>query len=196
LWHHNGEYLAVPFANVLVKHGLHTKISFIYVYCSDFSASNNYVLAHTTDSRSNNLPMDKGVSSIFRWVDATNWDVQKNHHCCVCHVISLILGAVLKALNLPKTIVRPERANKYFPVLDTIIEVLVDEDVEVVENVLPKGDQEVNPDDARQRSVCNEPGWVEDDNVMEDIGETTGIALTLKKVCLISLDIDIHITNF
>jgi hypothetical protein len=27
LWHHNGIYLALPIANVLIKHGLHDKIS-------------------------------------------------------------------------------------------------------------------------------------------------------------------------
>jgi hypothetical protein len=26
-WHHNGKYLATPFANIVVKHGLHQKIS-------------------------------------------------------------------------------------------------------------------------------------------------------------------------
>ncbi|POW16079.1 hypothetical protein PSTT_01625 [Puccinia striiformis] len=41
-WHQNGKYLASPFANVLVKHGLHQKIT------------------HTTDSGSNNFTMAKG----------------------------------------------------------------------------------------------------------------------------------------
>ncbi|KAH9450550.1 hypothetical protein Pst134EB_018081 [Puccinia striiformis f. sp. tritici] len=47
-WHHNGKYLAVPFANVL-----------------------------TTDSGSNNFTMAKGVSSIFWEVDSTDWDIEE-----------------------------------------------------------------------------------------------------------------------
>ncbi|KAH9449445.1 hypothetical protein Pst134EB_020267 [Puccinia striiformis f. sp. tritici] len=50
-WHHNGKYLASPFANVLVKHGLHQKIT------------------HTTDSGSNNFTMAKGVAAIFCQTD-------------------------------------------------------------------------------------------------------------------------------
>ncbi|KNE92356.1 hypothetical protein PSTG_14255 [Puccinia striiformis f. sp. tritici PST-78] len=69
-WHHNGKYLATPFANVL------------------------------TDSGSNNFTMAKGVAAIFRRVDSTYWDVEKNHHQCICHLIALILRAGLKALKL------------------------------------------------------------------------------------------------
>ncbi|OAV85943.1 hypothetical protein PTTG_30178, partial [Puccinia triticina 1-1 BBBD Race 1] len=161
-WHHNGEYLAVPFANVL-----------------------------TTDSGSNNFTMARGVASIFRWVDATDWEVQSNHHWCTCHVIALILGAGLKALNLSKTIVCPEKADKYFPKLSTIIEVLVEdssgEDIELVEPAPAIAEQEVDPDDAKKKSNCKEPGWESgDDNTDEEADEDvepTGIAFTLKKVC-------------
>ncbi|KAI7965480.1 hypothetical protein MJO29_001228 [Puccinia striiformis f. sp. tritici] len=38
----------------------------------------------TTDSGSNNFTMAKGVSSIFCAVDSTDWDVEKNHHRCIC----------------------------------------------------------------------------------------------------------------
>ncbi|KAH9449335.1 hypothetical protein Pst134EB_020160 [Puccinia striiformis f. sp. tritici] len=101
-WHHNGKYLATPFANVLVKHGLHHKIT------------------HTTDSGSNNFTMAKGVGAIFRKVDSTYWDVEKNHHRCICHVIALILGAGLKAHKLSTGMVRPEKTNQSFPLLYTI----------------------------------------------------------------------------
>ncbi|PLW04347.1 hypothetical protein PCANC_28747, partial [Puccinia coronata f. sp. avenae] len=53
--------------------------------------------------------MSAGVASIFRQFDQTDWDVKRNHHRCVCHVIALILGAGLKALKLSKSIVRPEK---------------------------------------------------------------------------------------
>ncbi|KNE89148.1 hypothetical protein PSTG_17395 [Puccinia striiformis f. sp. tritici PST-78] len=35
-WHHNGKYLAPPFANVLTKHGLHSKISRSLAFAAPF----------------------------------------------------------------------------------------------------------------------------------------------------------------
>ncbi|POV99672.1 hypothetical protein PSTT_13627 [Puccinia striiformis] len=167
-WHHNGKYLASPFANVLVKHGLHQKIT------------------HTTDSGSNNFTMAKGVAAIFRQVDATRWDVTNNHQRCMCHAIALILGVGLKALSLPTNMVRPEKTDKPFPFLYTIAEEevaeLVDEEIvevdrEIIEEV------EIDPIDAEP--AVREPGWEEEFDDADDVdlgGEESGIGFTLKKV--------------
>ncbi|KAA1107854.1 hypothetical protein PGTUg99_026821 [Puccinia graminis f. sp. tritici] len=156
-WHHNGKYLAVPFANVL-----------------------------TTDSGSNNFTMAKGVSSIFRVVDSTHWDVQRTRHRCVCHVIALILGAGLKALKISKNVVRPERSNQPFPTLSTIVEVM-DEDLEKEDVVVIADDisetEEIDPDDSQPGT--QEPGWERyPDNITDDEEESdaTGFAFTLKKI--------------
>jgi hypothetical protein len=77
--------------------------------------------------------MSAGVASIFRQFDQTDWDVKRNHHRCVCHVIALILGAGLKALKLSKSIVRPEKVDKYFPVLEAI-----NEEPEDIEELMKK----------------------------------------------------------
>ncbi|KNE92700.1 hypothetical protein PSTG_13910 [Puccinia striiformis f. sp. tritici PST-78] len=158
-WHHNGKYLASPFAN-------------------------------TTDSGSNNFTMAKGVASILRKVDLTYWDVQDNHHQCVCHVIALILGAGLKALKLLNKMIRPEREEQWFPTLETVneedegeIEVVGDIQADIVEVLEDLGlsDQEVDPDDAEKGSA--EPGWEwnagDDDSVECDV---TGMGFTLKKI--------------
>ncbi|KAA1137776.1 hypothetical protein PGTUg99_016176 [Puccinia graminis f. sp. tritici] len=156
-WHHNGKYLAVPFANVL-----------------------------TTDSGSNNFTMAKGVSSIFRAVDSTHWDVQRTHHRCVCHVIALILGAGLKALKISKSVVRPERSDQPFPTLSTIVEVmdedLEDEDVVVIADDISET-EEIDPDDAQPGT--QEPGWErypDDTTDDEEESDATGFAFTLKKI--------------
>ncbi|KAI7934504.1 hypothetical protein MJO28_017019 [Puccinia striiformis f. sp. tritici] len=165
-WHHNGKYLASPFANVLVKHGLHQKIT------------------HTTDSGSNNFTMAKGVAAIFRQVDATCWDVSNNHQRCMCHAIALILGVGLKALSLPTNMVRPEKTDKPFPFLYTIPEEevaeLVDEEIVEVDREISE-EVEIDPIDAKL--AVHEPGWegeFEDD--IDSDGEESGIGFTLKKV--------------
>ncbi|KAI9630440.1 hypothetical protein KEM48_013936 [Puccinia striiformis f. sp. tritici PST-130] len=96
----------------------------------------------TTDSGSNNFTMAKGVSSIFWEVDSTDWDVEKNHHWCICHVITLILGAGLKALQLSTEMVQ--------------IEELIEEDITVVDDEITEV-VEVDPDDAEPASPV--PGW-------------------------------------
>ncbi|KAI9600564.1 hypothetical protein H4Q26_000351 [Puccinia striiformis f. sp. tritici PST-130] len=64
----------------------------------------------------------------------TNWDVERNHHGCICHVIALILGAGLKALNVSRKMVCPEKADKAFPSLAPIIkEVKTGPEDEIVE---------------------------------------------------------------
>ncbi|POW13582.1 hypothetical protein PSHT_07750 [Puccinia striiformis] len=136
-WHHNGKYLAVPFANIL-----------------------------TTDSGSNNFTMAKGVASIFRAVDSTNWDVVRNHHRRVCHVIALMLGAGLRALQLSTA----------------MLEELVKEDIVVVDDEMNDIEPEVDPNDAEPATP--EPGWewnLENDEDGAE-GKVTGIAFTLKKI--------------
>ncbi|KAI9611265.1 hypothetical protein KEM48_004591 [Puccinia striiformis f. sp. tritici PST-130] len=57
----------------------------------------------TTDSGSNNFTMAKGVAAIFRNIDATYWDVQKQHH---------------RALKLSSSMVRPEKDDNQLNVTD------------------------------------------------------------------------------
>ncbi|KNE88439.1 hypothetical protein PSTG_18160, partial [Puccinia striiformis f. sp. tritici PST-78] len=157
----------------------------------------HYVLAQTTDSGSNNFTMAKGVASIFRSIDSTVWDVQKNHHRCICHVIALILGAGLRALQLSKHMVRPEKTDKYFPALDPITEESEGEDdiadspdeeiTEVIDEL--SEDEDVDPDDAEQATP--ELGWEWDNEDNEDLEDvtTSGIGFTLKKVFLLSFSL-------
>ncbi|KAH9447212.1 hypothetical protein Pst134EA_029247 [Puccinia striiformis f. sp. tritici] len=171
-WHHNGKYLATPFANVLVKHGLHHKIT------------------HKTDSGSNNFTMAKGVAAIFRRVDSTYWDVEKNHHQCICHLIALILRAGLKALKLLTGMVRPEKTNQSFPLLYTIVEeeeppenpeIAEAEIVEVFTSLTVTEEPEVDPDDAQLD--LPQAGWEwNNGEEVDDICDESGIGWTLKKV--------------
>ncbi|KAH9441241.1 hypothetical protein Pst134EB_029908 [Puccinia striiformis f. sp. tritici] len=171
-WHHNGKYLATPFANVLVKHGLHHKIT------------------HKTDSGSNNFTMAKGVAAIFRRVDSTYWDVEKNHHQCICHLIALILRAGLKALKLLTGMVRPEKTDQSFPLLYTIVEeeeppenpeIAEAEIVEVFTSLTVTEEPEVDPDDAQLD--LPQAGWEwNNGEEVDDICDESGIGWTLKKI--------------
>ncbi|POW20945.1 hypothetical protein PSHT_03023 [Puccinia striiformis] len=120
---------------------------------------------YTTDSGSNNFTMAKGVSSIFWEVDSTDWDVEKNHHWCICHVITLILGAGLKALQLSTE----------------MIEELIEEDITVVDDEITEV-VEVDPDDAEPASPVPGWEWNTKNNDEEEEGEATGIGFTLKKI--------------
>ncbi|POW18923.1 hypothetical protein PSHT_05241 [Puccinia striiformis] len=163
-WHHNGKYLATPFANVLVKHGLHQRIS--AAPYNHFYPLRIQLHSQTTDSGSNNFTMANGVAAIFRDVDSIYWDVQKNHHRCVCHVIALILGAGLRALKLSKTIEQTE--------------VTESEIVEVFTVLNVSDEQEVDPDDAEVE--LPQPGWEWNDGEEEnDECDESGIGWTLKK---------------
>ncbi|KAI7948048.1 hypothetical protein MJO28_009956 [Puccinia striiformis f. sp. tritici] len=164
-WHHNGKYLATPLANVLVKHKLHEKMTL------------------TTDSGSNSFTMAAGVASTFRAYNSTEWNVSKNHHRCACHVIALILGAGLRALQLSKVMLRPEKADKFFPTLGSIDEEeeLAAEDIVEVVNPVSDEEQDIDPDDAEEAVL--EPGWEQngdEDNYVES--NQPGIGFTLKKV--------------
>ncbi|KAI9603468.1 hypothetical protein KEM48_001480 [Puccinia striiformis f. sp. tritici PST-130] len=162
-WHHNGKYIASPFANILIKHGLHSQIN---------SGSNNFTMANE-------------MALIFLSGTGTEWNVKENHHRCICHVIALILGAGLKALNVSKKMVRPEKADKSFPSLTPILEVVEpgSED-EIVEVVDMSDEEEVDPDDATPDSIAD--GWEENNSYVyddaEDSENSNGIAFTLKKI--------------
>ncbi|POW17296.1 hypothetical protein PSTT_00654 [Puccinia striiformis] len=166
-WHHNGKYIASPFANILIKHGLHSQIN---------SGSNNFTMANE-------------MALIFLSGTGTEWNVKENHHRCICHVIALILGAGLKALNVSKKMVRPEKADKSFPSLTPILEVVEpgSED-EIVEVVDMSDEEEVDPDDATPDSIAmageGNNSYVYDD--AEDSENSTGIAFTLKKDCILT----------
>ncbi|POW13885.1 hypothetical protein PSHT_07577 [Puccinia striiformis] len=124
-WHHNRKYIALPFANTLTKHGLHSQM------------------------RSNNFTMANELALIILSGTGTNWDVERNHHGCICHVIALILGAGLKALNVSRKMVCPEKADKAFPSLAPIIkEVKTGPEDEIVEVIDMSDEEEVDPDDA------------------------------------------------
>ncbi|OAV99865.1 hypothetical protein PTTG_25078 [Puccinia triticina 1-1 BBBD Race 1] len=143
-----------------------------------------YILAQTTDSGSNNFTMAKGVAAIFREFDGTRWDVENNHHQCVCHVLALILGAGLKALKLSTNTVRPKKDDHPFPVLSPIIEVDEPEDTSNLEifkvhNKVELHEEWVEPEDAEKGTP--QARWVWDDDE-EDPGNETGIVFTLKKI--------------
>ncbi|POW00535.1 hypothetical protein PSTT_13083 [Puccinia striiformis] len=137
----------------------------------------------TTDSGSNSFTMAAGVASTFRAYNSTEWNVSKNHHRCACHVIALILGAGLRALQLSKVMLRPEKADKFFPTLGSIDEEEESAAEDIVEVVNPVSDEEqdIDPDDAEEAVL--EPGWEQnsdEDNYVES--DQPGIGFTLKKV--------------
>ncbi|WAQ84430.1 hypothetical protein PtA15_4A883 [Puccinia triticina] len=126
--------------------------------------------------------MAKQVASNFLEVNYTQWDMESNHHRCICHVIALIKGAGLKALKLSKKILRPKKVDPYLPTLATITKeetVANSDDIVKVINNNESDHNEVNPDDALPDNI--EDGWEanNEDNSTEECG--TGIGLTLKK---------------
>ncbi|KAH9450615.1 hypothetical protein Pst134EB_018145 [Puccinia striiformis f. sp. tritici] len=127
--------------------------------------------------------MAAGVASTFRAYNSTEWNVSKNHHRCACHVIALILRAGLRALQLSKVMLRPEKADKFFPTLGSIDEEEESAAEDIVEVVNPVSDEEqdIDPDDAEEAVL--EPGWEQngdEDNYVES--NQPGIGFTLKKV--------------
>ncbi|PLW20670.1 hypothetical protein PCANC_07390 [Puccinia coronata f. sp. avenae] len=139
-----------------------------------------------TTKGSNNFTMAKGVAAILRKFDATRWDVQNNHHRCVCHVIALIFGAGLKALKLPTKMVRAKKEDHPFPLLETIIkedepEETTNQEIVEVGKTVDLSDDEVDPEDAEEGLA--QPGWEwdnEDDKSNQC--DEKGIGYTLKKI--------------
>ncbi|KAH9467687.1 hypothetical protein Pst134EA_011320 [Puccinia striiformis f. sp. tritici] len=153
-WHHNGKYLAAPFANVIAKHAL------------------------TTDSGSNNFTMATELARIVRRKNG-DFDHHEDHHPRgFCHVLALVLGAGLRALKLAKPLKPPAKTPNYFPTLDNIVEGDEDEGVEEIEmETLQLEDSEdsdeVDPDDASDAS----------ENADNDLEELSGGTVhTLVKV--------------
>ncbi|KAH9468888.1 hypothetical protein Pst134EA_009417 [Puccinia striiformis f. sp. tritici] len=135
--------------------------------------------------------MAKAVAAKFRAFDSTKWDVADNHHRCTCHVIALILGAGLRALQLSTKMVRPERSDKTFPTLETVTEEDEEEEEDDSEEIVEVIDEEsheeeVDPDHAEP--ALPEPGWEQDDADGDDDLESasSGIGFTLKKIDYIS----------
>ncbi|KAH9459985.1 hypothetical protein Pst134EB_008194 [Puccinia striiformis f. sp. tritici] len=141
--------------------------------------------AQTTDSGSNNFTMARAVAATIRAFDSTTWDVERNHHRCICHVIALILGAGLKALELSTKMVRPERSDESFPgsLLATITEVDEPGNNDIVEVIAEASeDDDVDPVDAERGSRV--PGWEDENEEEDDVVEVdeSGIGFTLKKI--------------
>ncbi|PLW14415.1 hypothetical protein PCASD_17054 [Puccinia coronata f. sp. avenae] len=85
----------------------------------------------------------------------------------------------LKALKLSKSIVWPEKVDKYFPVLEATNE--EPEDIEEVDKE-ESDNNEIDPDDAELESL--QPGWEAPDawaNEDDDQCDPAGIGFTLKK---------------
>ncbi|KAA1105519.1 hypothetical protein PGT21_010086 [Puccinia graminis f. sp. tritici] len=174
-WHHNGKYLAAPFANVLTKHDLHNQIN----------------------SGSNNFTMAKELAAIIRQRKGDFSHYLESHPRFFCHVLALILGAGLRSLKLKNPVLPPSKTPEYFPTLETIQEaneevILVDAqplrtaNVDIEENDKTE-EEDIDPDDA---SECGEPGSPDDDEVQLDrLGASSkpehsegGIGHTLVKV--------------
>jgi hypothetical protein len=107
-WTHKGKYLALPFANILTKSSLESKISvFSPLNCKHvkrlmfpFYYFNNYIIAQTTDSGSNNQTMTTEVDCLVCKKTGTNMNLKSNHIRCFCHKLALILNAGLKAIDV------------------------------------------------------------------------------------------------
>ncbi|KNE99665.1 hypothetical protein PSTG_07158 [Puccinia striiformis f. sp. tritici PST-78] len=166
LWHHNGKYLAAPFANVLAKHGLHNQITL------------------TTDSGSNNFTMAKEMARILRIKSGDFKHYADHHPRCFCHVLALILGAGLRSLKLKQPLEAPKSVPDYFPTLEAIAEVDENEEgphneIEILQ--LDDGDdiEGVDPDNAEYVKE-SAPGYFADPS--DGNVPTGGIGHTLLKV--------------
>ncbi|KNE97133.1 hypothetical protein PSTG_09560 [Puccinia striiformis f. sp. tritici PST-78] len=163
-WHHNGKYLAAPFANVLAKHGLHNQITL------------------TTDSGSNNFTMAKELARILRIKSGDFSHYEDHHPRCFCHVLALILGAGLRSLNLKQPLQSPKTVPDYFPTLESIAEVDEDEagphvDIDILQLDDVDDNSEVDPDDAENVDEDADNCFGDPSNV-----PTGGIGYTLLKV--------------
>ncbi|KAH9466536.1 hypothetical protein Pst134EB_001589 [Puccinia striiformis f. sp. tritici] len=141
----------------------------------------------TTNLGSNNFTMARAVAATIKAFDSTTWDVEQNHHHCICHVIALILGAGLKALELSAKMVRPERSDDSFPgsLLATITKVDEPENNNIVE-VIAEASEDDDVDPVVAERGLSVPGW-EDNNEEEHDGvevDESGIRFTLKKVSM------------
>ncbi|KAI9601389.1 hypothetical protein H4Q26_001207 [Puccinia striiformis f. sp. tritici PST-130] len=139
----------------------------------------------TTNLGSNNFTMARAVAATIKAFDSTTWDVEQNHHHCICHVIALILGAGLKALELSAKMVRPERSDDSFPgsLLATITKVDEPENNNIVE-VIAEASEDDDVDPVVAERGLSVPGW-EDNNEEEHDGvevDESGIRFTLKKI--------------
>ncbi|OAV99836.1 hypothetical protein PTTG_25313 [Puccinia triticina 1-1 BBBD Race 1] len=198
-WHHKGKYLAIPFAQILIKNGLHDKISvmifesqsrlqsiikdltfFLFIFC--------YILAKTTDSGSNNFTMTKEIAQIIGDHDGTFWDQAANHQRCFCHVLSLILGAGLAAINLSTAKGPATKKPESFPTLETITE-----EGEIIDDAHSEDgedEEEVDPDDVSESNLDSQPESEEDDihqpmpskKNAKGKHSKSGIGFTLKKI--------------
>ncbi|KNF01770.1 hypothetical protein PSTG_04892 [Puccinia striiformis f. sp. tritici PST-78] len=129
--------------------------------------------------------MARAVAATIKAFDSTTWDVEQNHHHCICHVIALILGAGLKALELSAKMVRPEQSDDSFPgsLLATITKVDEPENNNIVE-VIAEASEDDDVDPVVAERGLSVPGW-EDNNEEEHDGvevDESGIRFTLKKI--------------
>lgn len=84
-WHHQGKWLAQPVIHFMIKHGLHTKISFFFPFHVVFTVSPPaylvlllHMVGQITDSGSNNLTMAREMDS--RFVEHEVEQVTQQHH--------------------------------------------------------------------------------------------------------------------
>ncbi|KAI7967101.1 hypothetical protein MJO29_000378 [Puccinia striiformis f. sp. tritici] len=164
---------------------LYSKISLILDVWSTKGSHKAFVGITTTNLGSNNFTMARAVAATIKAFDSTTWDVERNHHHCICHVIALILGAGLKALELSAKMVRPEQSDDSFPgsLLATITKVDEPENNNIVE-VIAEALEDDDVDPVVAERGLSVPGW-EDNNEEEHDGvevDESGIRFTLKKI--------------
>ncbi|KNE89237.1 hypothetical protein PSTG_17304 [Puccinia striiformis f. sp. tritici PST-78] len=106
LYTHKGKYLAVPFANIITRWYLESKMT------------------QTTDSGSNNRTMTAEVDRLVRKRGITNLNLTDNHIRCFCHKIGLILAAGLLEIDVETAglILEKHTTLGFVPGLETITE--------------------------------------------------------------------------
>ncbi|KNF05304.1 hypothetical protein PSTG_01519 [Puccinia striiformis f. sp. tritici PST-78] len=105
-WTQKGKFLAVPFANIITKSMLHTKIT------------------QTTDSGSNNGTMAVGVGRIVSQKTGTYMNLLNNSIQCFCHKVALILKAGLDSIGVGEAGYTKKKQDglRFVPGLESIAE--------------------------------------------------------------------------
>ncbi|PLW21892.1 hypothetical protein PCANC_03327 [Puccinia coronata f. sp. avenae] len=121
--------------------------------------------------------MTSELSSLIKQHDGTFWDHSVNHQRCFCHVLSLILGAGLKAIKLSTAEGPAPRRPEPFTTLETI-----DKEGDLLEDA---ANSETNNMSDCDSAVGSERGVAVDSNEHEKKKEKyteAGIGWTLKKI--------------
>lgn len=166
--HHKGAWLAEPLVTVLKKRDIYKKISTVLHYFTNIwktkvlisSSLFYYMLAHSTDSASNNVTLAAEMHSQLQEHDVNvysseyTWDPETMHIKCMCHKIGLIVNAGIAALGLP-IVQQRHSVLGYFPSPENLPPIPEDEEIDP-EILIGSGELDSGPDDEHDEDDLSE----------------------------------------